>query len=200
MFTLNETWSDSRTVISRRGDPTTGTHGASTLLHGDNNSGFFTTEAFFRSPRILKTKITQQKLLPEPQTFPEERGRTFETPLNRWGWTSIHLPQASARLQTGLRMERGAQEEKLEEASGWHGSLRQRCEKGQKDQNFHSSTSLIYMFSRTGAETQATQITGIVLNQILGNESSLKCWWKKGLVISYMFVNVRSSIFQCWGF
>lgn len=162
-------------------------------------AAFSPQKLFFDHPGFWKPKLPS-KNLPEPQTFPEERGRTFETPLNRWGWTSIHLPQASARLQTGLRMERGAQEEKLEEASGWHGSLRQRCEKGQKDQNFHSSTSLIYMFSRTGAETQTTQITGIVLNQILGNESSLKCWWKKGLVISYMFVNVRSSIFQCWGF
>lgn len=68
--------------------------------------------------------------------------------------TSIHLPQASARLQTGLRVESGAQEEKLEEASGQRDplgdTLKQRCEKlkhfqqvckGQKDQNIRSSTT-----------------------------------------------------------
>lgn len=110
-------------------------------------------------------------------------GKTFETPLNRWGWTcsilhfhSIHLPQASARLQTGLRVESRAQEEKLEEASGWRGPLE------------HTD---LYMFSRTAVATKTTQIPGIFFNQILSNESSWKSWWKRGLISIGKFLYVQ---------
>lgn len=71
---------------------------ALTLLHEDNNSGFFHHRSFFFS---IRQDFEEQKLLPEPQTLPEKRGRTFATPLHRWGWTCsilhFHLTATSQR-------------------------------------------------------------------------------------------------------
>lgn len=99
VFTLNQTWSNSRTVIAKCGGPATGTHGVLNVAAWSKS--FYLNHKLFleREGELLRLLF-----------IAEDKLAAF--------CTSIEQPQASARLQTGLTTQKS-----WKEWGGRHGLL-----------------------------------------------------------------------------
>lgn len=101
VFTQNQTWSNSRTVIAKCGGPATGTHGGLNFAAWSKNL-YLNHKLFLeREGELLRLLFIAED---EPAAF----------------WASIELPQAGPRLQTGLPHRKAGRSERTTRPAGRH--------------------------------------------------------------------------------